>query len=54
MIKLTSRYYRTYPQRDPLGHTEEVVDLDEAHTVFLIIDVYGTGFDAETAESNWC
>jgi nicotinamidase-related amidase len=47
MIDLTSRYYRTYPLEAPLGQAEEVLHLDMAHTVFLIIDVYGVGFDTD-------
>jgi nicotinamidase-related amidase len=46
-VKLTSRYYRTYPIGNPLGYAEEVLDLDLDRTVFLIIDVYGLGYDSE-------
>jgi nicotinamidase-related amidase len=49
-MALAGRYYRNYPVGAPLGHTEEVFELEVARTVFLIIDVYGQGFGAE-AES---
>ena len=45
MIRLPARFYRTYPVDEPLGQAEEVLDLDPARTVFLLIDVYGLGFD---------
>lgn len=44
-IKLPCRYYRMYPQGNPLGYAEEEVELDLNETVFLIVDVYGLGFD---------
>lgn len=44
-IELMCRYYRRYPLGDPLGYAEEKLTLDTGDTVFLIIDVYGLGFD---------
>ncbi|HEY0616785.1 MAG TPA: isochorismatase family cysteine hydrolase [Kribbella sp.] len=44
-VHLPARYYRTYPVESPLGHTEETLELDPARTVFLLVDVYGLGFD---------
>ena len=41
-ISLKCRYYRNYP---PQGYAEEVVTLPRLNTAFLIIDVYGLGFD---------
>lgn len=48
-IALTCRYYRRYPLHDPLGHTEETVSLELDNTVFLVVDVYGLGFDENEA-----
>lgn len=45
-IRLASRYYRAYPQGTPLGYAEEVLELEPDRTVFLLIDVYGLGFDS--------
>jgi ureidoacrylate peracid hydrolase len=45
MIELDSRYYRAYPVDDPQGHASEQLRLDRARTVFLLVDVYGVGFD---------
>jgi ureidoacrylate peracid hydrolase len=47
MIELESRYYRTYPVERPLGHATERLALDPRRTVFLIVDVYGVGFDPD-------
>ena len=46
-IKLTGRYYRMYPPRRPLGYAEEELTLGLENTVFLIVDVYGLGFDED-------
>lgn len=46
-IKLRARYYRTYPLGEPLGYTEEMLDLDLDRTVFLLVDVYGVGSDEQ-------
>jgi ureidoacrylate peracid hydrolase len=47
---LPCRYYRNYPSGEPLGYNQEnlVLRLDE--TVFLLIDVYGLGYDDD---ENW-
>ncbi len=42
-INLKCRYYRNYP---PQGYSEEIVTLPLQNTTFLVIDVYGLGFDA--------
>jgi ureidoacrylate peracid hydrolase len=44
-MTLAGRYYRTYPVGNPLGYTEDMLELDLQRTVFLIIDVYGVGDD---------
>jgi ureidoacrylate peracid hydrolase len=46
-MALAGRYYRNYPVGAPLGHTEELFDLEIGRTAFLIIDVYGQGFGEE-------
>jgi nicotinamidase-related amidase len=44
-LSLPCRYYRMYPQGRPLGYATEDVSLNLAETAFLIVDVYGLGFD---------
>jgi nicotinamidase-related amidase len=44
VINLKCRYYRKVI---PQGYSEETVVLPSEHTSFLIIDVYGIGFDPE-------
>jgi ureidoacrylate peracid hydrolase len=47
MINLPARYYRDYPPGRPLGYAEEELSLSLDETVFLIVDVYGKGFDED-------
>lgn len=44
-IQLTGRYYRTYPPGRPLGYAEEALTIRVRDTAFLLVDVYGVGFD---------
>jgi hypothetical protein len=44
-IHLAGRYYRGYPPDAPLGHAEDTVELSLDETVFVLVDVYGRGFD---------
>jgi ureidoacrylate peracid hydrolase len=46
-MALVGRYYRNYPVGAPLGHTEELFELELDRTVFVIIDVYGQGLVEE-------
>jgi len=46
-IELNCRYYRRYPPGEPLGYAEEKLSLRLDQTVFLIVDVYGLGFDED-------
>lgn len=46
-IKITGRYYRMYPPDRPLGYAEEELSLGLDNTVFLVVDVYGLGFDED-------
>lgn len=48
VIQLNSRYYRRYPAHDPLGYTEECLSLPLSNTAFLLVDVYGLGFDEDS------
>lgn len=45
-IQLRARHYKYYPPDHHLGPTEEWLDLDLAETAFVIVDVYGLGYDA--------
>ena len=51
-IKLNARYYRMYPPGQPLGYIEEELLLNLDNTVFLIVDVYGLGFDEKGQYGN--
>lgn len=44
-LTLTGRYYRHYPPGAELGYAEETLELDLAQTAFLLVDVYGKGYD---------
>lgn len=45
-LALTGRYYRIFPSPSKAcGYAEETLELDLAETTFLIVDVYGRGFD---------
>ena len=46
-IHLQGRYYRDYPAGQPLGYTTDSLELGLDNTVFLIVDVYGKGFDPD-------
>jgi ureidoacrylate peracid hydrolase len=46
-ICLETRYYRDFPPGKPLGYTQESLELGLDNTVFLIVDVYGKGFDPD-------
>src|SRR5262249_34531804 len=48
-LRLSGRYYRFYPQGDPLGEAHEELELDLDETVFLLVDVYGKGYDPDYA-----
>ena len=52
-MKLPVRYYKNFPKENPIGHFNEVIDLNIENTALLIVDVYGKGFkDGERDESN--
>jgi len=44
-IVLPCRYYRIFPPDAPLGHAEESLELLPEETAFLLVDVYGLGYD---------
>lgn len=47
-LTLPGRYYRLYPSfEQPLGYAEDELTLDPKETAFLLVDVYGRGFDGE-------
>jgi len=46
-IKLRCRYYRRYPQDQPLGYAEEELTLAADDTAFLLVDVNGLGLDED-------
>ena len=47
-IVVPGRYYRTYPSDKPLGYATEDLELDLSETTFLLVDVYGKGFDPDS------
>jgi ureidoacrylate peracid hydrolase len=46
-ICLPGRYYRDFPPGKPLGYATDALELALDNTVFLIVDVYGKGFDPD-------
>src|SRR5436189_930040 len=46
-LTLPARYYRMYPPDQPLGYATEDLELDLNETVFMLVDVYGKGFDPD-------
>ncbi len=48
-LKLPGRFYRAYPPEQPLGYATDAVELGLHETMFLLVDVYGKGFDADQA-----
>src|SRR5215213_9992649 len=54
-INIDGRFYRMYPPEKFLGHDEKALVLDTAHTVFLLVDVYGLGADPDKPgeKSDW-
>ena len=44
-IRLPARHYCRYPYETPRGRVDTVEEFDLAETVFLLVDVYGLGFD---------
>lgn len=49
-ISLPIRYYRQYPPVKHLGTAELIEEIRPDRAVFLIIDVYGTGYDEEALD----
>ena len=45
MMRLPVRYYSRYPFESPRGLVECNEELDLTRTVFMLVDVYGKGFD---------
>jgi len=54
-VRIRGRYYRMYPPGQFQGHAERELVLDTAETAFLVVDVYGLGFDPEplSAGDKW-
>jgi len=53
-LKLKGRYYRIYPPEKFLGHAEKEFRIDTAEAAFLVVDVYGLGFDpGDESLSKW-
>lgn len=46
-ISLSGRYYRDYPPPQPLGYAADALELGLDDTVFLLVDVYGKGYDPD-------
>jgi ureidoacrylate peracid hydrolase len=44
-MRLQTRYYRGYPSEAPFGYVEDALELVARETVFVLVDVYGKGFD---------
>lgn len=48
-ISLVTRYFRRYPVNHPLGHAEKTLELNADETAFVLVDVYGVGYDPSTS-----
>ena len=46
-IRLEGRYYRQHPPGAHLGYAHEVLDLNFDETAFMLVDVYGRGYDPD-------
>jgi nicotinamidase-related amidase len=44
-LRVPARYYCRYPFEDPRGLVEDIEELDSATTAFMLVYVYGRGFD---------
>lgn len=53
ILKISGRYYRMYPPEKFLGYAEKTFELDTKETAFLVVDVYGLGFDEDESASQW-
>jgi nicotinamidase-related amidase len=42
---MPARYYCRYPFESPRGLVDEIEELDPSTTAFMLVDVYGRGFD---------
>jgi ureidoacrylate peracid hydrolase len=52
-VKLNGRYYRMYPRGDFKGHAEKTFVLNPDNTAFVVVDVYGPGFDDGAQDSHY-
>jgi ureidoacrylate peracid hydrolase len=48
---LSCRYYQGFPFEAPVGYVTNELELRKSRTAFLIIDVYGLGFDEDSPAS---
>jgi nicotinamidase-related amidase len=53
LINLPARYYCRYPFEAPAGLVKTRQELETDRTVFMLVDVYGKGFDAGDAVPNF-
>jgi nicotinamidase-related amidase len=51
-FQLPCQYYQWFPFEHPMGIVKTTIELAISRTTFLIIDVYGLGFDDEPREAN--
>jgi nicotinamidase-related amidase len=51
-ISIAGRYYRQHPPGQYLGHVEEALGLEVSRTVFLLVDVYGKGYDEDGVQGS--
>ncbi len=52
IFSLPCRYFQQFPFEAPVGYVTKNLDLQKSRTAFLIIDVYGLGFDDESPPGN--
>lgn len=52
-LSIMGRYYRLYPPEKFLGHATKELNLDTKDLAFVVVDVYGLGFDGDGRKSKW-
>lgn len=52
-FKINGRYFRMFPPEKFLGHATKELNLDTKDLAFVLVDVYGLGFDGDGRRSKW-
>lgn len=52
-IKVSTRFFRLYPEEEWLGYDYEMYTADLDRTGFLVVDIYGLGFHPDDPKPSW-